>query len=106
MTKKMQGLQSMVEMPLLEALENKGGRARPKEIYKEIAERLNLDPDVREEKKSAADQEYKVFDQQVRWTRQTLVAQEMIAGERGVWELTDKGKDRLSRARRGTPVLF
>ena len=106
MTKRAQGLQSMIEMPLLEALENKGGRARPKEVYREIADRLNLDPDAREEKKSAADQEYKVFDQQVRWTRQTLVAQELIAGQRGIWELTDKGRDRLTRARRGTPILF
>lgn len=100
------GLQSMMAMPLLEALEQRGGAARPRDLYGEIAERLNLDPDARAERRSCADQEYAVFDQQVRWTRQTLVARQLVAGERGIWELTDKGREKLTRARRGKAVLI
>lgn len=100
------GLQSMIEMPLLEAIENAGGAARPRDLYEEVAERLNLDPDVRTEKRECADQAYRIFDQQVRWTRQTLVAKGLVAGERGVWELTDKGRDKLTRVERGKVILI
>lgn len=100
-----QGLQSMIELPLLQVLEEKGGAARPRDLYGDIAERLNLDPDVRDETRTGGDQQYAVFDQQVRWTRQTLVAKELIAGERGIWELTDKGREKLTRVRRGKAVL-
>lgn len=100
------GLQSMLELPLLEALEDSGGRARPRDIYGQIADKLNLDPNVREEKRSGGDQSYKVFDQQVRWTRQTLVAKELVAGEKGIWELTDKGKEKLTRVNRGKTILI
>lgn len=100
------GLQSLIELPLLEALENRGGAARPSEIYNEIAERLNLAPETREKTRAGGDQTYRVFDQQVRWTRQTLVARNLVDGKRGIWELTDEGRDRLTRARRGKVVLF
>ncbi|MBS7671742.1 site-specific DNA-methyltransferase [Croceicoccus gelatinilyticus] len=100
------GLQAMIEMPLLEAIAQAGGAARPRDLYGEVAQRLNLDPDVRKEKRGCADQEYAIFDQQVRWTRQTLVGEGLIAGERGIWELTDKGRDKLTRVTRGKVVLI
>lgn len=100
------GLQSMIELPLLQALADKGGAARPRDIYGEIAERLNLEPEARETTRKGGDQEYRVFDQQVRWTRQTLVAKELVAGERGIWELTDKGREKLTRVNRGKAVLI
>lgn len=103
---KRRSLQSMIEMPLLEALAEKGGAARPRDIYGEIAERLNLDPDIRDERRSCDGQDYAVFDQQVRWTRQTLVGQQLIAGRRGVWELTDKGREKLTRVQRGKVILI
>lgn len=104
--KRTPGLQGMMELPLLEAIEDKGGAARPRDLYGEIAERLNLDPNAREETRQGGDQEYNVFDQQVRWTRQTLVAKEMIAGKRGIWEITDKGREKLTRVRRGKAILI
>lgn len=101
------GLQTMLELPLLEAIAQAGGRARPKDLYGQLAETLNLDDGAREETRSCADEQtYKVFDQQVRWTRQTLVAKGLVAGERGVWELTDKGRSKLTRVERGKVVLI
>ena len=98
--------QSMLELPLLEALDDQGGRARPRDLYAGLAERLGLDDGARDETRSCADQDYRVFDQQVRWTRQTAVANGLVAGERGVWELTEAGRGRLASARRGTVVLL
>ena len=95
----------MMEMPLLQILEERGGAARPRDIYGEVAERLNLDPEIRNERKTCTGQDYAVFDQQVRWTRQTLVAKQLVAGDRGIWELTDKGREKLTRVARGKVVL-
>lgn len=100
------GLQGMLELPLLEAIVAHGGRARPRDLYAELAETLNLDDAAREETRSCADQDYRVFDQQVRWTRQTAVANGLLAGERGVWEITDKGRSKLERIARGKVVLL
>lgn len=41
----------------------------------------------------------------MRWTRQTLVGRELIAGARGIWELTDKGREKLTRVQRGKVIL-
>lgn len=99
-------LQGMLELPLLQAIADKGGRARPSDLYGELAESLNLAPEAREQTRECADQTYKVFDQQVRWTRQTAVAKGLIAGERGVWELTEKGRSKLDTIGRGRLVLI
>lgn len=99
-------LQGMLELPLLEALADHGGRARPRDLYAGLAETLNLDPAARDLTRDCADQSYRVFDQQVRWTRQTAVAKGLIAGERGVWELTNKGRSKLQTIARGKVVLF
>lgn len=101
------GLQTMLELPLLEAIAQAGGKARPKDLYGQLAETLNLDEGARDEIRACGDERtYKVFDQQVRWTRQTMVAKGLIAGERGVWELTDEGRSKLTRVQRGTVVLI
>lgn len=101
-----QSLQGMLELPLLEAIAAHGGRARPRDLYEDLAESLGLNREDRLETRECADQNYNVFNQQVRWTRQTAVAQGFIGGERGVWELTDKGREKLTRAKRGTAVLI
>jgi site-specific DNA-methyltransferase (cytosine-N4-specific) len=100
-------VQGLLQLPLLAALDGSGGRARPRDLYAGLAEGLGLDPSVRDERRACADgQSYAVFDQQVRWARQTAVAQGLVAGDRGVWELTAAGEARLGRVRRGSAVLL
>lgn len=99
-------LQGMLELPLLEAIAAHGGRARPKDLYAELAETLNLDPGARDQTRECADQSYRVFDQQVRWARQTAVAKGTITGERGFWEITDVARAKLARIERGKTVLI
>jgi DNA modification methylase len=101
------GLQTVIQLPLLDALEQKGGAGRPRDIYDRVAEALNVDPAAREATKACGDgQSYKIFEQQVRWARQTAVMHGLIAGERGRWELTDAGYTKLGKIRRGKVVLI
>jgi site-specific DNA-methyltransferase (cytosine-N4-specific) len=101
-------LQGLLQFPLLEAIAEAGGRARPRDLYQSLADRLNLDDGARETQKVCGDgQRYNVFEQQVRWARQTAVAQGLIATpKRGIWELADPAYDKLKKARRGQVVLI
>ena len=100
-------LQSMLQLPLLEAIERSGGKARPRDLYAELADDLGLDTSITDETRECADQSYNVFEQQVRWTRQTAVANGLIASsKRGVWEITDAGREKIARIDRGKVVLI
>jgi len=99
-------IQGMLELPLLEALQAHGGKARPKDLYSGLADSLSLNTETREETRDCANQTYNVFEQQVRWARQTAVGKGLIAGERGIWELTDIGRSKLTRIERGKVILI
>lgn len=100
-------LQSAIQLPLLDAIEANGGSGRPKELYDAVAETLSIDQSARGEVRQCADgQTLNVFQQQVRWARQTAVAEGLIAGERGIWELTDAGYAQLGKIRRGKAVMI
>lgn len=103
----MKKLQSAVQLPLLDALDRAGGRARPKDLYEAVADAVGVDQQSREKTKSCKNgQAYRVFDQQVRWARQTAVMQGLIAGDRGIWELTDAAYGKLGKIRRGAAILI
>lgn len=100
-------LQSMIQLPLLAALEASGGAGRPKDVYDAVADSLSIDQGARGETRQCADgQTLNVFQQQVRWARQTAVAEGLIAGERGVWELTDAAYAQLGKIRRGKAIMI
>lgn len=100
-------LQGLLQLPLLEAIEDAGGRARPSDLYERLAAGFNLDAAAVAETRTCADgQQYRIFEQQVRWARQTAVMKGLIQkGERGIWELAEPAYGMLQRARRGTVVL-
>lgn len=101
------GLQSMLAFPLLEALEEAGGRARPKDIYEQVADRLSMPVELRRQTRTAANgRAYNVVEQQIRWARQTAKVQGLIVDAgRGLWELADPAYARLGRVRRGVAIL-
>lgn len=76
--------------PVIEAINVLGGSARPQEVYKQIANTLNLPDNVlNEEKKSGGSK----FENQVAWARFYLAKADIIDSSRhGVWSLTDKGR--------------
>ena len=77
--------------PLLDALREKGGQARPREIYDAVAQKLDLS----EEERTVTNKNgYPRFENQIAWARSYLVKTGYLdSPSRGVWRLTDKGKD-------------
>jgi restriction system protein len=77
--------------PLLDAMRKKGGQARPREIYDEIAQRLNLS----EEERTVTNKNgYPRFENQIAWARSYLVKTGYLdSPSHGIWRLTDKGKE-------------
>lgn len=77
--------------PLLDAMREKGGQARPREIYDAIAQREKLS----EEERTVTNKNgYPRFENQIAWARSYLVKTGYLdSPSRGIWRLTDKGKE-------------
>jgi len=77
--------------PLLDAIREKGGQVRPREIYDAIAQRLNLS----EEERTVTNKNgYPRFENQIAWARSYLVKTGYLdSPSHGIWRLTDKGKE-------------
>ncbi len=98
--------QSQLEQPLLEVLQTLGGSAITREVYEAVADRFNLTRAQRE----AMDPEgkFRIFDRELRWAKQKLDFRGMVRSpNRGLWELTERGKDYLLTALPGViiPVM-
>jgi restriction system protein len=77
--------------PLLDAMREKGGQVRPREIYEAIAQKLNLS----EEERTVTNKNgYPRFENQIAWARSYFVKTGYLdSPSHGVWRLTDKGKE-------------
>jgi restriction system protein len=77
--------------PILEALKELGGSGRPSEVRDVIARQLNIsDQDRTELLEGGAPR----FDNQVAWARFYLVKAELVdSSRRGVWSLSDRGRE-------------
>jgi restriction system protein len=77
--------------PLLDAMREKGGQARPREIYEAIAQKLNLS----EEERTVTNKNgYPRFENQIAWARSYFVKTGYLdSPSHGIWRLTDKGKE-------------
>src|SRR5258708_31751745 len=77
--------------PLLDAMREKGGQARPREIYDVIAQRLDLS---KEERAVTNKNGYPRFENEIAWVRSYLVKTGYLdSPSHGIWRLTDKGKE-------------
>jgi restriction system protein len=87
--------QNEVELPLLKALNELGGKAQPKELYPRLAK---IFPQLTEEDLAArlpSSPSTFRWHNLVQWSRQRLVEKGEIDGStRGVWKLTAKGRAR------------
>ena len=78
--------------PLITALKELGGSATPEEARQKIIEICSLTDDVINAKRGK--NEAKKFDNEVAWARNYLTYEGMLdKSERGVWTLTQKGKE-------------
>ncbi len=93
-------------LPLLEALSEQGGAARPADVYDSVAEKAGIDEDIRDEKARFSDgQSANLWERHVRWARQTAVEKGLLSdARRGIWEMTDDGRNLLKDVRRGIVV--
>ena len=86
-----------IEVPLLEALAELGGEARPRDVYPMVAKRF---PQVTPEELEERLENYpsvRKWSNLVQWVRQRLVEQGQVDGsQRGVWRITAAGRARLS----------
>jgi restriction system protein len=91
--------QKEIEVPLLAAIEQLGGEAKPCDVYPLVTQRF---PDL-----SAEEQEVRLessasttkWHNTIQWVRQALVGAGQVDGStRGIWKITPAGKQRLSAA--------
>lgn len=94
--------QGEIELPLLRAIAECGGAAKPKDVYSIVAAAFpDLTPADQEQRLESSPSTRKWWNL-VQWVRQSLVsAGELDGSTRGVWKITDKGRQRLARARKG-----
>jgi hypothetical protein len=78
--------------PIITALKDLGGTAKPEEVRAKIIANMNLSFDIVNETRGKT--AVRKFDNEVAFARNYLVYEEIIDGSiRGVWSLTDKGKN-------------
>lgn len=107
MSKKKNGKTEFVKWlgPILDALRDLGGSAKPKEITQLIGEKYNLSEEVltdRYEKSGVLR-----FQNQLAWARQYLVWEELLASSKhGVWTLSSKGWDTNLTEKQGYDIFL
>ncbi len=88
--------QAEIEVPLLEALVELGGEARPRDIYPLVAKRF---PQLTQEEQEERLENYpstRKWSNLLQWIRQRLVDLGQIDGsQRGIWKITTAGRARL-----------
>ncbi len=87
--------QKDIEIPLLKALVEVGGEATPREIYPLVTAKFPEIPeeDLAERLKHGANR----WTNRIQWVRQKLVQNgEIDSATRGVWRITDEGRQRLA----------
>jgi len=92
-----------VEVPLLQILAEIGGEGRPRDLYPLVAEKFPQirDEDLSETLPSGTNR----WTNRVQWVRQTLIEKgELDSPTRGVWRITDKGRQRLAQTSLPEPV--
>jgi restriction system protein len=86
-----------VAVPLLEALVELGGEAKPRDVYPLVTKSF---PQITPEELEARFENYpstRKWSNLIQWVRQRLVDQQQVDGsQRGVWRITQAGRDRLS----------
>lgn len=93
MSKKKNGKTEFVKWfgPVLDALRQLGGSAKPREITKIIGENLHISDEVLNERYQKSG--VLKFQNQIAWARQYLVWEELLeSSKHGVWTLTNKGR--------------
>jgi restriction system protein len=84
-----------IELPLLQEIEAAGGEAKPDDLYDKVAHHFRqLTPSDQEVRYPKSGQ--LIWLNRIHWARQHLVNKgQLDASTRGIWRITDKGRERL-----------
>ena len=88
--------QAEIEIPLLEALLEIGGQAKPKQLYPLVTTRFpTLTPEDLAERMDCG---HIKWENRIQWVRQALIeAGDMASPQRGVWAITEQGRQRVAQ---------
>lgn len=90
-------------LTILKVLDELGGAAAPKDIYYEVGHRLGLSPEEVERRDETG--RYSLFKRDVRWAKQDLLEQGMIASHQfNLWSLTEDARQKLINCQPGVLV--
>jgi DNA modification methylase len=99
--------QSQLILPLLDAIEERGGAAKARDVYDLVAEKVDLPADERAARITISGQSYNAFEREVRWAQQRAKLQGLLRpADAGLWALTDKGHSALTKATPGIVVTI
>ncbi|MDG2571171.1 winged helix-turn-helix domain-containing protein, partial [Vibrio parahaemolyticus] len=97
--------QSQLILPLLDAIEERGGAAKARDVYDLVAEKVHLPAEERIARITISGHSYNAFEREVRWAQQRAKLQGLLRpAESGLWTLTDKGSSALTKATPGLVV--
>ncbi len=93
-------------LPLIGTIVDAGGRVKPAEIYEQLADRLDVPPEVRSERRAfSGGGTHSLWARHVRWAQHSALLRGYLARpERGLWEVTSQGRDMLQVIRPGYVV--
>lgn len=99
--------QQQILIPLLDTLEDLGGKGPPSEVYRALAERMEVSAEDRAAAVQTKAGSTRTWDRTVRWARQKAAMLGYIGGERfRDWEITGKGRSALREIRPGAVVTI
>jgi site-specific DNA-methyltransferase (cytosine-N4-specific) len=94
-------------LPLLQTLQERGGSARPRDLYGDIANQVGVTAEERNATVNIGGRKINAFERRVRWVRQTAVIKGLISKEEDrVWRLTEAANAKLGNIQRGTIFTF
>jgi site-specific DNA-methyltransferase (cytosine-N4-specific) len=99
--------QRQLLIPLVETIKELGGRCAPADAYERLAEKLEVSPEARALRADSAGGPVKVYERNVRWSRQHAVLQGLVDDQvRNVWSLTERADDVLKNIRPGVVITI
>jgi site-specific DNA-methyltransferase (cytosine-N4-specific) len=99
--------QSQLILPLLDAIEERGGTAKARDVYDLVAEKVELSAEDRAARIMISGQSYNAFEREVRWAQQRAKLQGLLMpADSGLWSLTDKESSALRKATPGMVVTI
>jgi site-specific DNA-methyltransferase (cytosine-N4-specific) len=100
--------QTQLVLPVLQTLDQNGGRAKTTDLYEAVAERTGIPVEARAASTTLASAgRINTFARSVRWAQQRgKLLGLMRPVEPGIWEITDTGRRRLRTSRPGLVITI